>query len=481
MGIHKGIVVIAICIQAVAAAHAQAQGPLRNFLKRNVQTRSSQPICTGPNCHALKQPVLVHPIQYPQIEHIPTPEPDPRFSPQLFPELQPGQPICTGPNCQPQRVVSQRVVPQPEVVIWPLSENESFDLTSDPIVELDDDSDRLAVVVRATVRVTIAGTCGSGTVVGFDDDGQALVLTNAHVAGSRRGRRVNVERWNVNGKSERGTGVIIAAGYARGMSVDFALLRCSRGFANGVTPIPLADRFPDDSKGVISYGCPRCEWPSMQTLRMERSKGQILKWRPQAIGGRSGSSLVDFSEGKPKVVGLLTWGGGGQGLGQSAPFVLDALRGRLPVPFEALPAFAQEMSAAEIKQAVCLTDGSEPAFRTNGSVLASVMSPQEGTASAEASVIDNITDDGGATDEGNKFEPPDDNKDRRIIDKIRDNRRKDPDTEDDEEGRFRDRDSRPVLDRLRAWIVGLVLMAIGFVVGIVVGNLSGLKIPFLKQ
>ena len=67
------------------------------------------------------------------------------------------------------------------------------------------EGDRFDQVIRATVRVTVSGVCGSGTVVGRTSDGNAIVLTNAHVAGTQRGRTVNVERWNTNGSSERGT------------------------------------------------------------------------------------------------------------------------------------------------------------------------------------------------------------------------------------------------------------------------------------
>lgn len=206
-------------------------------------------------------------------------------------------------------------------------------------------SDRWNVITRATCRVTVSGSCGSGTVVGFEaDKDAALVLTNAHVAGTRRGRRVNVQRWDIDGTSERGTGEIIAAGYGRGLGIDYALLRCE-GFAEDVIPIPMADRYPDPSEGLATNGCPRCEWPSMQSLQLLRNQAQVLTWYPEAIGGRSGSGVYDFVDGRPKVVGLLTWGGGGKGLGQSAPFVLSALRGRLPSAFERVPAYAQELQA----------------------------------------------------------------------------------------------------------------------------------------
>ncbi|XZE35797.1 trypsin-like serine peptidase [Pirellulaceae bacterium SH501] len=206
------------------------------------------------------------------------------------------------------------------------------------------DEDRFTQVVRATVRVTISGVCGSGTVVGRDADGNAIVLTNAHVAGTQRGRTVNLERWNSDGSVERGRGSIISSGYGRGMSVDFALLKCNSEFAKDVRPIPLADRYPTKGAMVSTYGCPRCEWPSLQVLSLNRSEGQILTWKPEAIGGRSGSSVIDYTDVGPRVVGLLTWGGGGEGLGQSTPFLLQAMKGRLPKSLEPLPQGVREVN-----------------------------------------------------------------------------------------------------------------------------------------
>jgi hypothetical protein len=211
------------------------------------------------------------------------------------------------------------------------------------------DEDRFTQVIRATVRVTISGVCGSGTVVGRDADGNAIVLTNAHVAGTQRGRTVNLERWNSDGSVERGRGAIISSGYGRGMSVDFALLKCNAEFAKDVRPIPLADRYPTKGAMVSTYGCPRCEWPSLQVLSLNRSEGQILTWKPEAIGGRSGSSVIDYTDVGPRVVGLLTWGGGGEGLGQSTPFLLQAMKGRLPKSLEALPQGVREVSDEQEK------------------------------------------------------------------------------------------------------------------------------------
>lgn len=273
------------------------------------------------------------------------------------------------------------------IQLVPLTEDIQID-TSNIESSTASDEDRFTQTVRATVRVTVSGVCGSGTVVGRDGDGNAIVLTNAHVAGTQRGRTVNLERWNTDGTAERGRGSIIASGYGRGMSVDFALLKCNSEFAKDVRPIPLADRYPTKGVMVSTYGCPRCEWPSLQVLALNKSEGQILTWKPEAIGGRSGSSVIDYTEVGPRVVGLLTWGGGGEGLGQSTPFLLQAMKGRLPKSLETLPQGVREVDttsqvSSEIRVATwptqplaATTQASDPASQD---VIDSIIEPnQEG-------------------------------------------------------------------------------------------------------
>jgi hypothetical protein len=255
------------------------------------------------------------------------------------------EPICVDGNCRPETLATGTIYLNPL--------REELQLEEDSLIPLaaTSEQDRFDQVIRATVRVTVSGVCGSGTVVGRTQEGNAIVLTNAHVAGTTRGRMVNVERWNTDGSSERSIGTIISSGYGRGTSIDFALLKCNANFASDVIPIPLADRYPTRGSSVTTFGCPRCEWPSLQVLRLNRREGQILSWKPEAIGGRSGSSLIDYSEGGPRVVGLLTWAGGGEGLGQSTPFLLSAMRGKLPATLEGLPAGTREVS--------CQTDETE--------------------------------------------------------------------------------------------------------------------------
>jgi hypothetical protein len=107
--------------------------------------------------------------------------------------------ICIDGKCQAAPAVGGTIV------LDPLREELTL-VDQTPRVAADGvDGDRFDQVIRATVRITVSGVCGSGTVVGRTSEGNAIVLTNAHVAGTTRGRTVNVERWNTNGSSEKGS------------------------------------------------------------------------------------------------------------------------------------------------------------------------------------------------------------------------------------------------------------------------------------
>ena len=229
-----------------------------------------------------------------------------------------------------------------ELIITPLTE-EIF-VTGDLTEASIDKNQPIAVISEAAVRVTVSGVCGSGTIVGKDKGGNAIVLTNAHVAGVRKGRKVNLRRWNINGGEESGVAEVIAAGYKRGASLDYAVLKCLNGFGSGAVPIPLSINMPDKTKPMTNTGCPRCEWPSMQVVRMIRDTGQVLSWQPEAISGRSGSSIVQHGDNGARIVGLLTWAGGGNGLGQSSTMILDSLGGRTPKSLEVLPDDVKEIA-----------------------------------------------------------------------------------------------------------------------------------------
>jgi hypothetical protein len=122
-------------------------------------------------------------------------------------------------------------------------------------------------------------------------------------------------------------------------------------------------------------------------LRLNRKEGQILSWKPEAIGGRSGSSIIDYTDEGPRVVGLLTWAGGGEGLGQSTPFLLSAMRGKLPATLEGLPAGAREVS--------CQTDESQKIVQVPSTIYGEPMQVPLGLlaqADTQDDLIDSIVD-----------------------------------------------------------------------------------------
>lgn len=291
----------------------------------------------------------------------------------------------------------------------------------------------LSIINDATVRVTVGNVCGSGTIVGRNSQGQALVLTNAHVAGTKRCRVVDVQRWTMAGSSEKGKSTIIAAGYKRGSSLDYALLKCEQNFATDVVPIPLAQRYPDKDNSITSSGCPRCEWPSLQVLRMIEDSGQVLSWKPEAISGRSGSGVVEHTPEGPRVVGLLTWAGNGNGLGQSTLLILDALYGTVPKSLQALPDGVREI--AFIKQ------------QENKELVSDIVE------SDNTEVSDSVAIDDEAADQK-----------KGIFRNRRNN---------DDDGNTYPGPIRRGFDFLRRLILTTVLCLIAFAVGFVVGKLKG--------
>lgn len=195
--------------------------------------------------------------------------------------------------------------------------------------------DAFREVLSASVRVRAGGSCGSGCVVGVDPGVCGYVLTNAHVVGSQSPRSLTVERWDSLGRSARSGASVVRYGYRAGMSLDYALLRVPFEFVSEVRPVPLRRDTDFAAAPLITVGSPRCEWPSLQVLRFVRESRGMVYWLPEAIGGRSGSAVVQLTSVGPRVVGLLTWRGGGHGIGQSSAFLLSAIAGR-SVPVYAL-------------------------------------------------------------------------------------------------------------------------------------------------
>ena len=175
---------------------------------------------------------------------------------------------------------------------------------------------------RATCRILNNGACGSGTIVGIDSNGYALVLTNAHVAGSKLGKLVKIE---VESTGTKLRGRVIMAAYSDKYLADWAILRTTTRF-NKVKPVKLNTQRPTGSH--YTKGFPRCKpMPAGNVEMVMLSKRTPLaKWRPNAIGGQSGSGV--FNDKTGYVECLLTWSWSGYGAGQMTSEMYKQALGR---------------------------------------------------------------------------------------------------------------------------------------------------------
>lgn len=164
----------------------------------------------------------------------------------------------------------------------------------------------------AAVRVTAGNSCGSGSVVGAWRDGH-LVLTNAHVVGTRIGRVCDL-RIVIDGGLVLTTGRVVMAAYSDRMLTDWALVH-SEGLAG--SHIALLSR--DMPKGRhYTRGSPRCVWPLVSTSIVTADVSDtspLWRWRPNSIPGQSGSGVWSVDD--DLQYGLLTWTWGGLGAGQT--------------------------------------------------------------------------------------------------------------------------------------------------------------------
>lgn len=174
-----------------------------------------------------------------------------------------------------------------------------------------------------SVRVTVAGVCGSGSIAGSDTQ-QAYILTNAHVAGTTLGREVNID-YDQDGQRLRATARIVAAAYSSRTMTDWAILACPA--LQGKPKWPLSKTPPIDNRH-FTCGSPRCVWPqvcSTVTTRSIDNKIGLWQWQPVSIGGQSGSSVRSQNA---VTKGLLTWSMNGNGAGQTTAQIYAQLRDR---------------------------------------------------------------------------------------------------------------------------------------------------------
>ena len=174
---------------------------------------------------------------------------------------------------------------------------------------------------RSAVRAIEGQSCGSATLV-FDDGDRQLFLSNAHVTGTETGAVVDIEYYG-SGKLEAAAGRLIYAAYVPGNDVDFSFVEL-RGLSriDGMEARPLACYLPPDEKHS-SGSSPRCV-PTGYRAHLFHRRNSITTFTPAAIGGQSGSGIIDKLG---SLTTLVTWTNGEVGLGQNPLRIREVLRG----------------------------------------------------------------------------------------------------------------------------------------------------------
>lgn len=180
----------------------------------------------------------------------------------------------------------------------------------------------------ATCRVHVSGHAGTGCIFAADDT-HYYVLTNAHV--TRQGdkpRLVFVMRGaerSVDAETVWHSYAAIEQGYHR----DIAVMKIPRAAFGDYTPsvIPLAEESFSlvENEEIASAGCPGGRWITAWKGQATSLTADAFNFVPPPMGGRSGSAIFDADG--TKIVGLLAWGGGGEGIAQTIGEIYRAMRG----------------------------------------------------------------------------------------------------------------------------------------------------------
>lgn len=240
--------------------------------------------------------------------------------------------ICQGVDCQPTTMYSVAPVQDcPPLVV-------QSTLTQDDLAGFEPVSETNSEWFRSAARVIAGNSCGSGSVVGFMDD-STLLLTNAHVVGTRPGSSATV-RMMVDGQDKSYTGQIVMAAYSNTTQADWAIVRVP-----GLIPVQarkLSTKKPVGSH--VTVGSPRCVWPlvfsALKTVDASNNSA-LWRWNPNAIGGQSGSGVWSVTDGNQ--YGLLTWSWGGYGAGQQTWWIYEQAKKRSAEVGELRPAGLVEL------------------------------------------------------------------------------------------------------------------------------------------
>lgn len=166
--------------------------------------------------------------------------------------------------------------------------------------------DRLTRIVESTVRVSVSGGVGTGTVFNEDNDFY-YILTNAHVVGNSR--TVGLEFTKNHFASPRYIGEVEKRSLLSGQAFDVAVVKIRKNTLPAHIKLPVMEiAGPDDKPRqllMVTCGCQAGEMPSVQLTATTKQDDRLIYYLPTSRPGRSGSALVDI-EGN-KIYGLVAW------------------------------------------------------------------------------------------------------------------------------------------------------------------------------
>lgn len=149
---------------------------------------------------------------------------------------------------------------------------------------------------------------GSGTVVDYDEE-YYYILTNGHV--TKDSKAVKVEFFDDGYVTKKIDAKLVWEYYVKNTSVDASILSVSKSDLNNYQPrvVPIAPRGTIIKKGTKIYGagCPAARWDMAWEAIITDVDDTTIAFNMPPEGGQSGSGVIADVNGKPSIVGLVTW------------------------------------------------------------------------------------------------------------------------------------------------------------------------------
>jgi hypothetical protein len=169
-------------------------------------------------------------------------------------------------------------------------------------------------------QVRAGNSCGSGSFVGLHNGG-ALVLSNAHVTGSKVGS-TSTFRFDPSVSSQVRSGRIIMAGYSTRVTADWSVSLIP-DWVPTIKPAWCSRQRPTGSQSFMTTGSPSCVWPLRHQSGLQllsNNNAGFAVWNQPAVPGMSGSPVWDIETLWQQL--LLTWRtGNGNGAGQPLDYI----------------------------------------------------------------------------------------------------------------------------------------------------------------